>query len=393
MCTRAEALAQRGHAVSVVTPRLGRTDSLLQLCPYEDECHGGYSARMQVFALLRHYRLIRDCDADAFHIHYAASIGAWLFVISGRLEPIVVTAMGGDVLDDEQVPLPWIARWMTQQVLKRADLVTVKSDYMLAVLKRRGIPQERLLKVVWGVNLKHFKPCVVNSIRKKLNISPDRRIILSPRILRPFYNIRQIIEAMPRILKRIPEACLVVTELDADPDHRRELADRIRDLGIEDAICWGGHIPHDKMPDMFGLAEVVVSIPPSDGFPQSVFEAFACGTPCIVSNLDRYKEFLTDGENALFIEPVPAAIADACLRILQNGELATKLRSNGLATVKEIADINRETARFDKALRHLVAGTSKGPAALWVRIACIAVLAGLVIRSGFRAIFPQSGNN
>jgi glycosyltransferase involved in cell wall biosynthesis len=377
----------RGHEVHGVTPRFGYLQGLKEYVPADRRFGDGWMSPFNEAArILDHYRLARDCPGDLIHVHYAASMGAWLSIIAGRREPMIVSIMGGDVLDDEQMTLPATARWMTSQVLKRADCVSAKTHYMLKVLKGRGIPKSELMKVLWGVDSDFFHVVPAEAMRNELGLHPSHRIILSPRILRPFYNIHRIVDAMPGVLKRVPDARLLLTEMSAEPAYRDELRKQARELGIENEIVWAGIVPHERMPELFSLADVTVGVPPSDGFPQSVLEAMACGVPCVVSRLKRYEEILQDGENALFVDPKPASITGAILDILEDETLAGRLGERGLETVRQKADLASDIERMDNAIRRLVSEPSKGPAPLWVRAACLAILAGFTLRNGFRSL-------
>ncbi|MEY2532388.1 MAG: hypothetical protein QOF29_298, partial [bacterium] len=76
--------------------------------------------------------------------------------------------------------------------------------------------------------------------------------------------------------------------------------------------------------DVFALASV------TEGFGLVVLEALAAGLPAVVSDLDVFREFLGDGESALFA-PVgdAAALADALVRAARDDALAARLRTGG----------------------------------------------------------------
>jgi glycosyltransferase involved in cell wall biosynthesis len=56
------------------------------------------------------------------------------------------------------------------------------------------------------------------------------------------------------------------------------------------------------MPFYLNLADIMVSIPPSDGMPQSLYEAMACGTYPILGNLAQYQEMVQDGINGRLVK-------------------------------------------------------------------------------------------
>lgn len=377
----------KGHHIHAITPRRGTLAGLVESVPNTRRLGDGWlSPFNEAAAMLDHYRLIRNCQADVIHVHYAASLGAWLLMVVARPEPTIVSVMGGDILDEEQTPLPALARWMTKQILRRADCVTVKTEFLREILKGWGVLEERILKVMWGVDQSTFHPVGVEAVREELGLGLNHRVIFSPRILRPFYNIHRIIEGMPFILKHEPNARLILTEYEAEPPYRDHLRKLIDKLDVNRAVIWAGNVPHARMPEFFSLADVVVSVPPSDGFPQSILEALACRAPCVVSRLARYEEVIRDGENAFFTDLEAPDIANAVLKALQDESAAQKIRDGGFVAVREVSDFEGDIRRLGETYERLFKQGSKGPVSVWIRIFCGMTLMGLTIRNTLRAM-------
>jgi glycosyltransferase involved in cell wall biosynthesis len=297
------------------------------------------------YLLYNYLCILKQCKPDIVHVHYAYSIWAWMAAVTSY--PLVVSIMGGDVLFDEQGSPTPRGKWLTRQLLKSADLITSKSDYLITVLDKLGGFGSKAIKVVWGVDLARFQPVDTTALRAQLGLSPQHRIILSPKILQPFYNVHLIVEAMPDILAACPEARLLITEYVADPDYRKQIIERIEQLDIQDSIMFVGHIPHHEMPLYYSLAEITVAIPSSDGLPQTLFEGMACAVPNILSRLPRYEEAVTHEESAYFVESSPRDIAAGVLRLFSDRALSARIAQNGLAIVKVQADFSQEVSRVE----------------------------------------------
>jgi glycosyltransferase involved in cell wall biosynthesis len=65
-------------------------------------------------------------------------------------------------------------------------------------------------------------------------------------------------------------------------------------------------------------ADVCVSIASSDSAPRSVFEAMACGAPCVLSDLPWVHEQIADGREALIVPISREAVASAIRRLLED---------------------------------------------------------------------------
>lgn len=387
--TRALAMARLGHEVHLVTPRSSSLRDLNESVPVAGRFADMPFLRLfnQAAQMADHARRLRAAPGDIVHVHYACSLGAWLFAASGDRRPLVVSVMGGDILFDEQGNPSRPARWLIRQVLRRADLVTAKSDYLAARLLDLGVAGDRIEKVLWGVDTDIFRPG--DSLRSKadLGLPEAAPVIFSPRILTPFYRTDVIVRALPAVLAEYPEAKLVITEYEADPVYKRQLETLAQELGVAESIVFTGVVPHQRMADYYNAADVAVGIPPSDGFPQTVLEAMACGTPNVVARLNRYEEILTDRESAIFVDPTTNGVAAAIVEILRDRELADRLRSKGLEIVDEKADLNREAARVSQIYQRLQAERPRQPLALFVRLAAKAILGGLVVRNGLKSAF------
>jgi glycosyltransferase involved in cell wall biosynthesis len=291
-------------------------------------------------------RLIRRCRPDIVHVHYAYNLSAWLAMLAER-HPLVVSVMGGDILFDEQGSPTPSGRRLTLRLLESADLITSKSDFLVGVLDRLGGFGAKTIKVMWGVDLKHFRRTDAGGLRASLGLGREERVILSPRILQRFYNVHVIVEAMPQIVAAVPEARLLITEYQADPAYRSEISQRVEALGLQEHVRFVGAVPHLDMPQHYSLAEVTVGVPPSDGMPQTVLEGMACGAPSIVSRLPRYEELVTHGESAFFVDITPQSVADGVIRLLKDAALRERIASTGRQIVATDGDFDREVDRVE----------------------------------------------
>ena len=69
---------------------------------------------------------------------------------------------------------------------------------------------------------------------------------------------------------------------------------RAADAGIGEQLRILEDVAHDELPDLFRLADVVVSVPETDSFPVTLLEAMACGRPIVVSDLPAVTPVLRD---------------------------------------------------------------------------------------------------
>ncbi len=342
--SRAAAIAAQGQVVRLVTlgQVLGRPDFEVRTRPIPQTLPTAVRAARGFVADIRRF------EPDLLHLHYAGGRLGTMATLS-RVGPLVVTVMGGDVLA-EQHPggaMSRLERRATRRILGLADLVLVKSDKLRPAVRAFGVSEERLETVRWGIDpaVFHRDDESAGRLQRRLGLGEGDRVILSPRILRPLYNIHRIVEAMPRVLATVPEAVLLVAEHNPDAAYRERVSETARILRLGDRVRFIDQLDHSEMPGLYSLAEAVVMIPSSDGLPQSLFEAAACGTPIVLSRLEAYGEVVADARHALLVEGEAGAVGDALVRLLRSRSLRASLAEAALGRVREMAMLPDEAQR------------------------------------------------
>jgi L-malate glycosyltransferase len=166
----------------------------------------------------------------------------------------------------------------------------------------------------------------------------------------PIYNLDTIIRALPGVRAVVPGATLLLRDYNTDPVYKGFLEDLITSLDLAGAVRWIGRIePWERLADYYRLADVVVSVPNSDGTPVSVLEALACGIPVIVTDLPALREWLVGGESALFV-PVGDSdvLSSAICQLLTQKDLSERLANSGPAIVKEHANHETEMKKMEE---------------------------------------------
>jgi glycosyltransferase involved in cell wall biosynthesis len=367
---RARCFADRGHRVLFVTPQAssagirGVTEHGpgLESSPARDAARRLVAPGLRalgllpprLFQLLSLIRFLQKHRPDIVHVHYAHGYYGWFAALIG-CRPLVVTVMGGDILFEEQGSPTPLTRWLTVELLRQADYITSKSHYLTSVMDRLGGFGPKTERIVWGVSLDRFRRIEASALRARLGIAAGRRIILSPRILQPFYRVHLLVEALPRVVRQFPEALLLITEHVADPAYRAAIAARVAELGLGGHVLFCGEAGQETMPLLYSAAEVSIGVPSSDGLPQTLLEAMACETPNVLSRLPRYEELVRHEESAYFVDPTPEGIAAGVTRLLGDAGLRERISRNALAIVRAEADLDEQVRRVERRYRELSA--------------------------------------
>jgi phosphatidylinositol alpha-1,6-mannosyltransferase len=128
---------------------------------------------------------------------------------------------------------------------------------------------------------------------------------------------REMIEAWPRVLERIPDAELWVA---GDGDLREELERRVASRGLAQRIRFWGWVSEPRKQELFARCRCLALPSRNEGFGLVYIEAMRSGRPCLVSTVDAGREVVNPPEAGLAVEPgEPTALAEATCRLLRPG--------------------------------------------------------------------------
>jgi len=166
----------------------------------------------------------------------------------------------------------------------------VLSDSTREDLIRRGLDPNRIHVVRCGIDHEAYRP-------------PDRDgtpgpVILYLGRLKRYKGIDLTIEALGRILGRVPGACYWIA---GEGDYRRTLERRIRALGLQDHVQLLGYRGGKEKLEILRKTRALVYTSPKEGWGLSVIEANAMGIPVVASDAPGLRESVRDGETGFLV--------------------------------------------------------------------------------------------
>jgi L-malate glycosyltransferase len=299
-------------------------------------------------------RALAEVQPDVLHAHSLSRYG-----VAARLSgfhPYVITVWGSDVL----VVLPGsrLRRIQGRLALRGADLVTGGSEHLIRAAVAAGARPTRTRFVHFGVDTTQFSPGPYPAaLAARLRLD-GRRVLLSNRTIAPLYHQGTVLRAAARL----PSDVVVVMTRHAARPAELEMVERLaRELGIEERVRIIDEIGDPEMPDLYRLADVVISIPASDGGPTTIVEALAVGRPIVATDLPSVREWLAalDPEALVPVDD-PFATEAAVRMVLARGanELAERARLGRVAVVERV-DRQRSMTMMGALYRELAAGRSR----------------------------------
>jgi glycosyltransferase involved in cell wall biosynthesis len=337
--------AKKGHSVVVLSPTQMEIPGVRVRALF---WRPGFPKIFQLANVFLVLAVLRTFKPHVLHAHFVRFYG-WLAALSS-FKPLVITVWGGDILGDQGAFSDLLGRKLTPFALKKADIVTAHSRFLKQRVVELGKQESRVRLVGCpGVDRKQFRPGLdTYSLRRELGIGAGS-VVLCTRLINPLYNTEIVLKAISLVLKEAPATKFIFSEHGGDKVYIQQMKAFARELGVENSILFFEEIPHDRMPLFLNLAEVFVSIPDSDGMPQSLLEAMSCGTVPVVSNLRQYDEVVRKEANALVVQQKDArAVARAILILLKDAALRETLSKACLDTIMEGMDYEVEMEKMEK---------------------------------------------
>ena len=174
--------------------------------------------------------------------------------------------------------------------------------------------------------------------KKKLNLH-GKRIVLFFGFIRQSKGIEHLLEAMPTIASKCPDVALMIVGgyhpylNDGNTDYLGQLKASVREMKLDDKVVFVSEfVRQEELPIYFTASDVgVFPYVEADvlGTSGALWSMASYEKPVIVSNVGRFSEDITDGENGLLVPPAdPLSLAEAVVSVLSNPDLRQKISKN-----------------------------------------------------------------
>jgi glycosyltransferase involved in cell wall biosynthesis len=137
-------------------------------------------------------------------------------------------------------------------------------------------------------------------------------------------NPRCLVEAAPAIRAAVPDVTIFLVGAFPDAASEAAVRERIRALGLDDAVRATGFLPN-PFPVVRAL-DVLVHPALRDPFPLALLEGMALARPIVASAVGGIPEMLVDGESGWLVPPDdPQALAAAVVELLRDEPLRRRI--------------------------------------------------------------------
>ena len=236
------------------------------------------------------------------------------------------------------------------------DAVTYLGEFTKSAMRPALGEKVELVQIAPGIDIDHFTPGAKSEfLLEQLNLQGARVLISVGRLVHRKGQDR-LIEAMPEILKAVPNTVLVFI---GQGPYKAELEKLVARHGVESSVRFIGRLTYPQLPEYIRLGDVFAMPSRSRFFGLEVeglgivyLEASACGLPVIAGNsggapdavIEAVTGFAVDGNNI-------SAISQAAITLLADPVLCSRMGSAGRAWIEKDWDWKLWGARFNQLLK------------------------------------------
>lgn len=203
-------------------------------------------------------------------------------------------------------------------VHQRCDGVVVLSQKSLRQMSSwQGHEECNFALIPTGVDALPSSRGGVRRFREAHGIKPSDRVCLYAGRLGVEKNLELLFPMMERVLKKVPQAKLVLV---GDFEYRKRLEELAAQSTARDAIIFTGRYPREELGDAYCAADVFVFPSVKDTQGLVLHEAAHAGLPIVMCD-GGVTEVVHNEENGLIVKNSPISFANGVSRLLLNPAL------------------------------------------------------------------------
>ncbi|CAN5412475.1 hypothetical protein BH23ACT9_BH23ACT9_28960 [soil metagenome] len=231
---------------------------------------------------------------------------------------------------------------MASQSTKLAALTSGQVPRLVEVY---GVAAEDIVVVPWASVLSLYPSS------ESLPEALPERFVLYPAHSWPHKNHVALVHALALLRRRGTDVPVVLTG--GRDAHWEEVAQCIREVGVDDLVLHLGFVDDAAMRNLYGAADALVFPSTYEGFGLPVVEALEAGTPVICADLPPLRDLA--GAAGRFFDPFePASIAASIEAVWNDAAALEEMRRLGRARLSDLSWTT--SAQRYRALYRQIAG-------------------------------------
>ena len=301
-----------------------------------------------IFMQLRiSYRLIRLAKSVDIWIFFLDSHALLLPVITAKLmRKKIIFALTASLTKSAKVTKNTLAN-----VLVYSEAINYKLSTHIILYSENLIKDWNLEKYRNKIYIAHEHFLDFDKFKMKKKFNERETLVGYIGRLSEEKGVLNFVKAIPKVLEKENKIKFLVG---GDGQLRDKIERYISEENLKDKVKLGGWIPHDELPDYLNEMKLVVLPSYTEGLPNIMLEAMACGTPVLATPAGAIPDVIKDGETGFIMENnSPACIAKNVLRALGYPDL-DRIMENARELVEKEFTYEAVVERYEKILKDLL---------------------------------------
>lgn len=364
----ARSLVRKGHIVDVLTPNYGGVSSetmegvrihrfwfpqhlkrgeLARSRYLEQPLYPLYLA-VQVFFWARRHRL------EVLHAQNTHSLIGTLLAARLLRRRVVFSVRDFSMSDSPSLPpetarkLGGLRRWMVEKVqrlndrwrrttLLKGDAVVFVSHFLRSHYLEKGFQGNGRFLVIYNLPPEApSTPAAIEEVRKRWKIPTGKKIVLYGGRRSLGKGMQTLLEAIPKVLHRYPNAHFVLAGRDTD----RKFSEALSRL---EGMTLLGPLPNRDFLDLMQVSDVVIS--PAiwkEPLSRLLLEALSFGKPVVATETGGTPEIILPGENGFLVPSGDAqSLSEKITVLLEDEALSQRMGHRGQALLQDRFSVSK----------------------------------------------------
>jgi glycosyltransferase involved in cell wall biosynthesis len=212
------------------------------------------------------------------------------------------------------------------KLYRMVDAIICHSDHIKTTLGAEfSVPEEKVSVIPHGPFFYDLSATDSEQTLRSFEVEPGKLLALWQGIIFPYKGIDLLLRAWKYVETNCEDACLVIAGTGA-PELLEQIRGQVQDLDLKRVKLHFRFISTEELVALYRAADVVVYPYRAITTSGALATGLALGKAIVASDLPVFRELLTNGENALLIDPQDSGeLAGALIKLTQNSALRDQL--------------------------------------------------------------------
>jgi glycosyltransferase involved in cell wall biosynthesis len=243
------------------------------------------------------------------------------------------------------------------ELYRVVDAIICHSDHVRARLETEfSVPEEKISVIPHGPFFYDLPASGLEHTLRSFELETDKVLVLWQGIIFPYKGIDLLLRSWQQVEANVDDACLVIAGTGA-PELLDQIRGQVKDLKLKRVKLHFRFISTEELVALYRASDVVVYPYRAITTSGALATGLALGKAIVASDLPVFRELLTNGENALLVDPQNSAeLAGALTQLIRDlvlrEQFAQKVREMNFGNQSWLSIAKKTVQTYESALSH-----------------------------------------